>query len=412
MKIQLFSIAVFVSLAVFPLSVKAGSYVDHRGHNVDSLEMAIAGWSADRIAEASDEELLHLVYDWHDLMMGYLNINGERSLYYSRKVFNTSVRKGWKDMVWTSAKVIGQHFWAREQYDSATFYYNTALQTIRTMKVGEVDLEHPDGLTQYDIDDGLSSMYGTIGNLYSIQDSIGPAMEYYAKAGEIFERHGWNNSLSSLYYNMAETWFEEGDILKAKENYDLGLEYAIKAEDSLWIAGNKAGLGKVEMSERHLRKAIRLLDEAGQYYSAHDDQEWQGLLDNLDYTNQVLRLQKRQARSGLIISIAAILLLIACALIYCHMRKLRQQKIQTDEVLNETIGELAPATDTAGIKLNDRELQILELVAEGLSVKEIANRICLSPETVKWYRKKLLTKFDVSSFIVLVNKAKEIGYLK
>ena len=168
----------------------------------------------------------------------------------------------------------------------------------------------------------------------------------------------------------------------------------------------------MEMSERHLRKAIRLLDEAGQYYSAHDDQEWQGLLDNLDYTNQVLRLQKRQARSGLIISIAAILLLIACALIYCHMRKLRQQKIQTDEVLNETIGELAPATDTAGIKLNDRELQILELVAEGLSVKEIADRICLSPETVKWYRKKLLTKFDVSSFIVLVNKAKEIGYLK
>lgn len=412
MRNKLFTIAVFVLPVVSPLLAGAAGYVDHRGHNVDSLEIAIAGWSADKIAQAGDEELLHLVYDWHDLMMGYLNINGERSLYYSKKVFNTSVRKGWKDMTWTSAKVIGQHFWAREQYDSATFYYNTALQTIRTMKVGEVDLEHPDGLTQYDIDNGLSSMYGTIGNLYSIQDSIGPAMEYYAKAGEIFERYGWNNSLSALYYNMAETWFEEGDIHKAKENYETGLQYAIKAEDSLWIAGNKAGLGKVEMSERHLRKAIRLLDEAGQYYSAHDEQEWHGLLDNLDYTNQVLRLQKRQARSGLIISIIAFLLLVACSLIFGYMRKLRLQKIQTDEVLNETIQEITPATDTAGIKLNDRELQILELVAEGLSVKDIANRICLSPETVKWYRKKLLAKFDVSSFIVLVNKAKEMGLLK
>lgn len=94
------------------------------------------------------------------------------------------------------------------------------------------------------------------------------------------------------------------------------------------------------------------------------------------------------------------------------MRKLREQKIQTDEVLNETIGEIASAADTAGIKLNDRELQILELAAEGLSVKEIANRICLSPETVKWYRKKLLAKFDVSSFIVLVNKARKMGFLK
>ncbi len=412
MRNQLFTIAVFMSLALFSLSARAGSYVDHRGHNVDSLEIAIADWSADKIAKASDEELLNLVQDWHDLMLGYLNINRERSLYYGKKVLNASVRKGWKMRTCASAKTIGQHFWAREQYDSAAFYYNIALQTIRSTKVGEVDLEHPDGLTQYDIDDGLSSMYGTIGNLYSIQDSIGLAMEYYAKAGEIFERRGWNNSLSALHYNMAETWLEEGETQKAEEDYHTGLEYAIKADDSLWVAGNKAGLGRVEMQLGHLRKAIRLLDEAGRYYSAHDDQEWQSLLDNLDYTNQVLRLQKRQARSGLIISIVAFLLLIACALIFGYMRKLRQQKTQTDEVLNETIQEIAPATETAGIKLNDRELQILELVAEGLSVKEIANRICLSPETVKWYRKKLLAKFDVGSFIVLVNKAKEMGLLK
>ena len=60
---------------------------------------------------------------------------------------------------------------------------------------------------------------------------------------------------------------------------------------------------------------------------------------------------------------------------------------------------------------NDGELQILKLVADGLSVKEIADKVCLSPETVKWYRKKLLAKFDEKSFIVLIDKARQTGKL-
>lgn len=403
------------ALSAFFFSISAhaeGSrYIDHRGHNVDSLEIAVAEWTADKIAKASDEELLHLVYDWHDLMLGYENVNLETSLYYGRKVFNTSSRKGWKAMTWASAKVIGQYFWAKEQYDSATFYYNKALRTIETMKEGSVDVERPKGTTQIDIDNGLSAMYGTIGNLYSIQDSTALAMEYYAKAGEIFEKHGWNNAMSNLHYNMAETWLDDGEVQKARSEYNTALSYAVQAGDSLLVANSTAGLGRLELSQGHLRKAIRLLDEANQYYSAHNDEEWAALLENIDYTNQILRLQKRQAKSGLLVSIIALLLLIASVLTAGHLRRLSHQKAQTEAVLEEAIEELTPATHQSDIKLNDRELQILKLVADGLSVKEIADKVCLSPETVKWYRKKLLAKFDAKSFIVLIGRARQMGLL-
>ena len=33
----------------------------------------------------------------------------------------------------------------------------------------------------------------------------------------------------------------------------------------------------------------------------------------------------------------------------------------------------------------------------------------LSPETIKWYRKKLLVKFDVPTSAALVSKAKDFG---
>ena len=407
--IFIFSLSVIFSI---PAHADNSRYIDHRGHNLDSLEIVVAEWTADKIAKASDGELLHLVYNWHDLMLGYDHINSELSKHYGKKVFNTSALKGWKAMTWASAKVIGQHFYEKEQYDSATFYYKKALQTIETMEVGAVDVERPNGLTQFDIDNGLSAMYGTIGNLYSIQDSVDLSMEYYAKAEEIFKHYGWTNALSNTHYNMAETWLSAGEVQKARVNYNIGLSYAKEAEDSLLIANNVAGLGRLELDQGHLRKAIRLLDEANQYYSSHDDLEWAALLENIDYTNQILRLQKRQAKIGLAVSIIAILLLIVSALIAGYLRKLHQQKAQTDAVLEEVIEELTPATHQSDIKLNDRELQILKLVADGLSVKEIADKVCLSPETVKWYRKKLLTKFDAKSFIVLIDKARQMGKLR
>ena len=74
--------------------------------------------------------------------------------------------------------------------------------------------------------------------------------------------------------------------------------------------------------------------------------------------------------------------------------------------------ELAPASGKAEIKLTDRELQILNLIAKGSTNKQIADKIFLSPETIKWYRKKLLTKFNASSASALISEAYKNGFLK
>jgi len=59
------------------------------------------------------------------------------------------------------------------------------------------------------------------------------------------------------------------------------------------------------------------------------------------------------------------------------------------------------------IWLSHREQELLKLVAEGLTNGEIANRIFLSPETIKSYRKNLLLKLDAKNTAVLVRIAIE-----
>ena len=63
------------------------------------------------------------------------------------------------------------------------------------------------------------------------------------------------------------------------------------------------------------------------------------------------------------------------------------------------------------VKLNDRELEILRLMAQGKTSAQIADEICLSAETVKWYRKKLFTKFDVANAAELIRRVTEEGII-
>src|SRR5262245_51736670 len=57
------------------------------------------------------------------------------------------------------------------------------------------------------------------------------------------------------------------------------------------------------------------------------------------------------------------------------------------------------------LELNEREIEIIGLLAEGLANKEIANRLFLAPNTVKWYIKQLNSKLGTSNRDEIVEEA-------
>lgn len=48
------------------------------------------------------------------------------------------------------------------------------------------------------------------------------------------------------------------------------------------------------------------------------------------------------------------------------------------------------------LKLSEREFEVLQLLVEGLSNQEMADRLCLSPETIKTHMRHLMEKLSVS----------------
>ncbi|WP_252504806.1 response regulator transcription factor [Sporosarcina sp. Marseille-Q4943] len=62
--------------------------------------------------------------------------------------------------------------------------------------------------------------------------------------------------------------------------------------------------------------------------------------------------------------------------------------------------------------LTDRESQVLELVAEGKTTKEIAGELFLTPGTVRNYISVILEKLEVGNRIEAISRFKEKGWFK
>lgn len=380
-------------LAMLP----AAGYNDHRGHNLDSLERAVARWTPDAVDRASEQELADLNRAYRDLMRGYSAINGPKCEFYARKALGISRTRGWQEANADAARFIGQCFWAQEQYDSALVYYREALDAVDRMAAGATSPANPDGYTQTEIDDSRSALYGAIGNLYNMMDSIPQAMAYYARAGEIFEQYGWNESNSVLYYNIGETWMEQGDPQQAYEAYGKALAYGLTADDSLLVANAQKGLGRVYIERGRPGKALRCLRAADEYYAAHEQEELNWRKETYQYISAAQ--QKQQYRLGLICGVATGTLAIGLG-IFIKRRRPRKQEDPA------TAGKTPPADAP---EVSPREREILGLLARGYTTQQIAEALSLSAETIKWYRHKLLEKFDVANVAELISTAKETG---
>jgi DNA-binding CsgD family transcriptional regulator len=381
------------------LAAASYGYNDHRGHNLDSLERVVARWTPDAVDKASDEELVKLNRAYRDLMLGYNVLNGEKSLFYARKALSISRPRGWYAADSDAYRYIGQIYYGREQYDSARVYYLASLAAVDAMAAGATSPTNQEGYTEREIDDYYSALYGSIGNLYNMMDSIPQAMDYYEKAGAIFEKYGWNESNSILHYNMGETWLDEGDAHKAKAEYDKAMAFAESSGDSLMIVQAWKGYGRYFKEKGRTRKSLSYLRKADAYYAAHPDFSPEFRTENLDVMKEVLSRQKLQL--GRITGVLVALVLVAIGLYFSRRKKASDK---ADETAPVKVSADAP-------ELTEREKEILDLLSKGYTAPQIADALNLSAETIRWYRKKLLQKFDVANTPELISNAKEMGLI-
>ncbi len=56
-------------------------------------------------------------------------------------------------------------------------------------------------------------------------------------------------------------------------------------------------------------------------------------------------------------------------------------------------------------------MTVLRMIADGKTSPQIAESLCLSLATIKWYRKCIRAKFEADTTVEVIRKAIEIGII-
>jgi LuxR family maltose regulon positive regulatory protein len=84
---------------------------------------------------------------------------------------------------------------------------------------------------------------------------------------------------------------------------------------------------------------------------------------------------------------------------------------QTDKQVRRKIKHTVSSPSTFIDPLSDREMEVLQLIAGGLSNREIAERLFLSPGTVKVHAHNIYSKLGVNGRTQAIKQARDLGLL-
>jgi two-component system response regulator NreC len=85
--------------------------------------------------------------------------------------------------------------------------------------------------------------------------------------------------------------------------------------------------------------------------------------------------------------------------------------LRNELINNDLIGESESNFDSKKSLLTEREIEIIKLIVEGLSNKEIADKLFISPRTVDTHRTNLMKKLEVNNVAGLVRYAIRNGFM-
>lgn len=374
--------------------LSSAEYIDHRGHNIDSLQAVVNN-------NAKDSAYFNAVFN---LASAYRQSDPHFALELSRILVNEYPNHGWPRLAAAGADNISIYYRAKGVQDSALMWSLKAFDFIEDMRAGG----------RYDedkIDDEYSRCCGGIGNVYCEMGDYEKSIEYYLKALEIFEKHNWIESKTILYGNLGYLYEETGDFKEAGRCLLKCMENAKESGDSAMVAFGHSQLGEYYIETGKYKKAQKEYLEADIYYSTHEDEEQERRLETLDNLNVIRQAQLKMYRTITALAIVAVLLLTAVLVLFRKSRHQEKVISETSEVFEETIDSLPVPKPDQDMNLNDREIDILKMLADGKDSKYMAEKLSLSLETIYWYRKRLRVKFNTNSTIAIISEAIRRGLI-
>jgi predicted ATPase/DNA-binding CsgD family transcriptional regulator len=233
---------------------------------------------------------------------------------------------------------------------------------------------------------GVSSVLSHLGIIPLSQGDHVLAVRYFEEALEISREIGDRLFGSIALYNLAlEESRVQGDHERAAELYVEGLGLAVEIGDKAYVAYCLEGLASLISERGEPERAARLFGASEELLEAVGAPLHVQAQDRALYERAVEALRSRLGEEAF-----------GAAWAEGRAMTLEQAAEYTLELPPPSEESTAPTAHPAGL-LSAREVEVLGLVAQGLTDPQVAERLYLSPRTVGWHLRSIYRKLGVPS---------------
>ncbi|HWV24713.1 MAG TPA: tetratricopeptide repeat protein [Thermomicrobiales bacterium] len=254
-----------------------------------------------------------------------------------------------------------------------------------------------------EIDDrrGVATIQTNLGNSYWVRGRVAEAIDLNESARRLYESVGDQRGVAWSYTNIGRFSAGQGDWDRAISNLGDALRLYDVLGDRPGIAEALEGFAVVASDLRHAVPATHLLAAADRI---RHDASHPVPLEYLDsWTHLRASLQATLGQDF-------------------DDQWARGADLPVDEAIGLAlgIGDLKPASDVerspdtrnrTGLTITNREMDVLQLLGEGKSDKEIAESLFISVKTVRTHVQRLFAKFETSSRTGIISRAFREGLL-
>jgi len=281
---------------------------------------------------------------------------------------------------------------------------------------------------------GMAYFFNTLGSIKEAQGDYSAARRHFQASYERREEFEDPEGMAVALQNLGGIAYQQGQYGSARELYKKSLDFYREIGDRGGLAASLNGLGRVAVARKKHGQAADCFREALQL--AADIQFQPLMLTILNEIGELLIQTGREQKGIELLSLA-----LEHAAGDREVKEHTQQRLQhhegnlPEETFRQAVeaGQESELTTTIVLlqselkslereppqldeqplpePLTPRELEVLQLIARGLSNQEIAEQLVIALGTVKWYTNQIYGKLNVSGRIRAVTRARELGIL-
>jgi len=298
----------------------------------------------------------------------------------------------------------------------------------KTEKIDEMLRPRLPMIDNFSPPEGLSYCYIVLARQTILSGKISEAESLLTHAGQLAIQRGWSGALAPLLAEQVRLCIQSGDIAKAHHLLNSLQELAQMSHIpknrliTWYLSLSKSRLlladDEPQAAAEYLDSLVTEQEQCGEWLSAvHSRLLLTVALWRAGDTDRAVAVCKpalqrvlQQNLLGSLLDAGSDLLLLLN-----HLRKQQGPRNEFSDIVTQLWSIVSAAeisskrvdTNISPLKLTERELQILRLIAEGYPNKIIARTLGISAETVKWHLKHLYEKLQASNRTQAVNQARK-----